>query len=177
MLKKEIKANFKTLGRRFGKQMKAAARQIAAMTADDIASLEQSGSFDLQIDGEGQAISLDDVIITTQDIPGWLAASDAELSVALDISLTDDLKAEGYAREIINRVQNLRKDSNLDVTDTISLTIQQHDALNAAMSQFGDYIQAETLATTLTIQADISTGTAIELPDDIHLSIALSKSA
>ncbi len=175
VLNKEIKANFKTLGRRFGKQMKAAAGQIAAMTAEDIAELESKNSFALQLDSGEEQITLDDVIITTQDIPGWLAATDAELSVALDITLTDDLKAEGYAREIINRVQNLRKDSGLDVTDTIHLSIEQHEALQAAITTFGDYIKLETLADSLSTPSELKDGTEIELPDDITLHIALKK--
>lgn len=174
IIKKGVKPNFKTLGRRLGKNMKAGKAAIEAMTQADIANLEKAGKYDLVIDGQTFELQMEDFIITSEDIEGWLVANDKDLTVALDINLTDSLKAEGMAREIVNRIQNLRKDSGFDVTDKINITIENHDAIRAAVEQFGDYIKAEVLGESLTL-ADSVDGVNVELIDEVSVMILVER--
>ncbi len=146
ILVKKIKANFKSLGPKFGKMMKQLAGAIHGLDQDDIRKFEREGLLKLNINGEEVAIDLNDVDITTQDIPGWSVANQDHLTVALDITITDDLQQEGLAREFVNRIQNLRKDRGLDVTDRISLEIESNEETDQAFNTFKDYICAETLA-------------------------------
>jgi len=146
VLVKKIKPNFKALGPKYGKMMKMISGEIAKMGQDDIALFEKEQAFVINVNGEEISLSLDDVEILSEDIPGWLVASEGHLTVALDINVTEELREEGVAREFINRIQNLRKESGLDVTDKIILTIQKHDAINSAINKFNDYIATQTLA-------------------------------
>jgi len=175
IIKKGIKPNFKTLGKRLGKQMKAGKAAIEAFTQADIAQLERAGTYTLDLDGTAFELTMEDVTITSEDIEGWMVASDAEITVALDVTLTPELIAEGVARELVNRIQNLRKDKGLDVTDRIALTIENHEAITNARTQFKDYICAEVLATELTVVDALSTGDTVEFIDDVSLKMQIEK--
>lgn len=146
MLVKSIKPNFKTIGPKYGKQMKAIAGIVAGFTQDDIATIEQNNGWSGSIEGAEINLDLADFEINAQDIPGWLVASESGLTVALDITISENLKSEGIAREIVNRVQNLRKDSGLDVTDRITLNIETSDFVQVATLANKEYICAEVLA-------------------------------
>ncbi len=175
ILVKEIKANFKTLGPKHGKQMKAIAAAISTFEQQDIKKLEQKGSYTLTIDGKELGITTDDVIISSQDIPGLLVANNKGITVALDITMDETLIEEGIARELVNRIQNIRKDSGLEVTDRIRLSITKHAKISAAIATNNKYICEETLADEIVIVDDEpKNGVAIEF-DDIKTYIALIK--
>lgn len=149
VISKKIKANFKTLGPKYGKLMKQISGAIAAFSQHDISEMERNGGCELQISGEIVKLGLEDVEIQTEDIPGWLVATEGGLTIALDINLTEELKQEGIAREFVNKIQNIRKDSDFDVTDRISLKIQKHEFYNLAVENFREYISNQTLAAEL----------------------------
>ena len=146
VLVKRIKPNFKTLGPRYGKLMKQITAAFAELTQDDIRRYEQTKSYSLNVDGQCLELTLEDAEITTEDIPGWAVATVDNMTVALDVTITDTLAEEGLAREIVNRVQNMRKDGGMEVTDKISLLIERNDAINGAVENYGSYICSETLA-------------------------------
>jgi isoleucyl-tRNA synthetase len=175
VLKKRIKPNFKTLGRRLGKDMKVAAQEINGMSQEDIANIEQTGKYTLAANGNTYELTLEDFEITAEDIPGLLVANDGPLTVALDITLTPELEAEGMARDIVNRIQNIRKDSGFEVTDKIKVVMEQADAVASAVAQFGDYIKAETLTADLQLSADVANGQEIELPGEVKVQIQVEK--
>ena len=156
IISKKIKANFKTLGPKHGKLMKQISGEIANFSQEDITRLERSGSYDLNVNGETIALGLEDVEIQTEDVPGWLVASEGGLTIALDINLTEELKQEGIAREFINKIQNIRKDSDFEVTDRIVLTIQKDERFNLAVENFRDYISNQTLASELVLVDQIN---------------------
>ncbi|MEL6864864.1 MAG: isoleucine--tRNA ligase [Bacteroidota bacterium] len=172
VIKKKIKPNFKTLGRRLGKNMKAAAAAISQFSQDDIAQLEKSGQYVLDINGEQFELGLEDFEISSEDIPGWQVATDNGLTVALDITLTEALQAEGTARELVNRIQNMRKNKDFNVTDKIVVTLENHEAITSAVETFGDYICNETLATELNLETDVD-GEQVSLSDEVSLGIAI----
>lgn len=175
ILVKEIKANFKTLGPKHGKQMKAIAAAISTFEQQDVKILEQTGSYTLTIDGKELGITTDDVMISSQDIPGLLVANNKGITVALDITMDETLIEEGIARELVNRIQNIRKDSGLEVTDRIRLSITKHAKISAAIATNNKYICEETLADEIVIVDDEpKNGVAIEF-DDIKTYIALLK--
>jgi isoleucyl-tRNA synthetase len=174
VIKKRIKPNFKTLGKTLGKNMKDASKLIGAFTQEDISTLEKSGSYALTVNGENYDLSLADFDISAEEIPGWQVAQDGDITVALDITLTDELLAEGMARELVNRIQGIRRDINLDVTDRISIQLQDHKLIRNAVHEYGDYIKAEVLGDTLTLN-DMSEGTEIELPGDVKLLVGVEK--
>ncbi|MDQ3193268.1 MAG: isoleucine--tRNA ligase [Bacteroidota bacterium] len=177
VLVKKIKPNFKTIGPKYGKQMKAIAQAVAEFTQADIAKIENKKEFELQLNGD--AISLDylDFEITSEDIPGWLVASEGKLTVALDITITEELKEEGIAREIINRIQNLRKEKGLEVTDKIELKIKAEKSINSAINNNLNYICTETLASTLEIvnDLDFATSQQVEVDDEVKTLISIVK--
>ena len=160
IIKKGIKPNFKILGKRLGKRMKAGKAAIEAFGQADIAQLEREGRYVLELEGEPFELLLEEVTITSEDIEGWLVATDAEITVALDVTLTPALEAEGMARELVNRIQNLRKDQDFAVTDRIKLRIEQHRAINTAILDFEEYICQEVLANDLQVVE--------ALPDSAH---------
>ena len=174
ILVKRIKPNFKTLGPRYGKIMKAISAQIQNFTQQEINALEAAGRCDLSVEGQPVEILLSDVEIATQDIPGWVVANDGSLTVALDIMVSDELKAEGIARELVNRIQNIRKEG-FDVTDRITIDLQSGE-WDEAVKQHMDYICAETLCTRLTLLPTVENGTTIEIIEGISTNIAVSKS-
>lgn len=149
IIKKKIKPNFKTLGPKFGKQMKQIAAFINQLGQAEIEKFEKEGTLDTLIDNLNIKLTLEDVEIHTEDIPGWTVASEGKLTVALDINVTEELKEEGIAREFINKIQNLRKDNNFEVTDRINLTIEKHNKYNQALLNHKDYICTQTLANQL----------------------------
>jgi len=173
-LVKRIKPNFKTLGPKFGKHMKAIAAKVNGFSAEDIATLEKNQEMQLDLGEENVTISMDDVEISTDDIPGWLVAAENGITVALDITLTDELKGEGLARELVNRIQNLRKDSGFEVTDRIEIKINNTPAIKSAVEANKNYICAEVLADALEI-TEVTDGTVIEIDGDTSTEIAIHK--
>lgn len=164
ILIKKIKPNFKTLGPKYGKQMKGISAAFASFDQAKINQIERmEENMKLMIDGTEIVITPEDVEITSEDIPGWLVASDGKLTVALDITLTEELIEEGLAREFINRIQNLRKESGFDVTDKISIRILKHDAINAALENYRSYIAAQTLANEITLVDSLKDPDAVEI--------------
>ena len=145
-LSKTVKPNFRVLGKKVGKQMKSAAAAIAKLDAGAIAALESSGTYNIDLDGEVYALVREDVDIRAADIPGWEIASDGPLTAALDLTLTPELEREGLARELVNRIQNLRKAAGLEVTDRITVQLSPNAALAAAVEAHGDYVRSEVLA-------------------------------
>lgn len=176
VIRKKVKPNFKTLGKRLGADMKAAAAAIAALSQPEIQGIEKAGTYDLQIEDRSYQLSLEDLEITSDDIPGWQIATDGELTVALDLGLTEELKAEGIARELVNRIQNIRKGMDFEVTDRILIFVKKDEALHAALSHFGAYICQETLADRIEALADIPEGAeTVELVDGIAAQLAVKK--
>lgn len=176
VLVKSIKANFKTLGPKFGPKMKAIAAAITAFSQDDIAKMESEGKYVLNIEGSEIEIALTDVEIITQDIPGWVVANEDALTVALDTTITEDLRMEGISRELVNRIQNIRKESNFDVTDNIIVEIEQHNLLCPAVERFMDYICSETLTKELKFVDKVQEPTQmIDVIDGVELGIKIKK--
>ncbi|ALI98999.1 isoleucine--tRNA ligase [Rufibacter tibetensis] len=152
ILVKKIKPNFKRLGQVFGPKLKLVAAQIQQMSQEDIAKMEREGFFEIPVEDDTTVLSREDVEIMSEDIPGWLVASEGALTVALDITITDELRLEGIARELVNRLQNLRKDSGLDVQDKIRVFLQDgNEEVAAAVQAFGGYISEEVQAVELTL--------------------------
>ena len=177
VIKKKIKANFKTLGPKYSKLMKQIAAEIAKMTSADIARFEREGSYTLTIGDETIVLAPEDAEITAEDIEGLLVANEGKLTVALDVNVTPQLREEGIAREFINRIQNIRKDSGLDVTDKIRVFINRHDAINAAIENFGEYIGQQTLAVEVSLTDGLTESNAVkvELDDEIVTYIQINK--
>ncbi|PID90463.1 MAG: isoleucine--tRNA ligase [Bacteroidetes bacterium] len=155
VLVKRVKPNFKALGPKFGKSMKAVAAHLTSLSQEDIATFERDGSLDIEVGDIKGTVEIAQVEIVPEDIPGWLVATDGELTIALDVTITPELRAEGIAREVVNRVQNLRKETGLEVTDRIRLWVNDPDGAEAlaakAVAQSKDYIQGQTLASALSI--------------------------
>jgi isoleucyl-tRNA synthetase len=161
ILVKKIKPNFKTLGPKFGKDMKLITSAINAFNADDIKNIEQNGSLDIEINGKNITLGIDDVEITSQDIEGWLVANEGALTVALDVTISEELRKEGIARELVNRIQNLRKESGFEVTDRIDVQLQNDAKVAAAINSNKDYIKSETLTEDLKIVDKVNNGIEI----------------
>jgi len=174
VLVKQIKPNFKTLGPRFGKDMGLIAKEIQGFTQEQINELDRNGSYTLVLSGKSITLAQDDVEISSQDIPGWLVANANGITVALDITITEDLRKEGIARELVNRIQNLRKDSGFEVTDKIKVQLEKNGNLEDAITANLDYVQSETLTKLLVFEDKIENGTEIEF-DDIKTKIIISK--
>ncbi len=174
ILIKQIKPNFKVLGPRFGKNMKAVSQAVNQFTADDIKKIEQNQVFNIEINSEIITLQLSDVEITSKDIEGWLVATSGPLTVALDITLTDDLKEEGTARELVNRIQNLRKDSGLELTDRIVVSLLSNEHIVNAVNSNIDYIKTETLSDEVCILNDLDKGIDVEF-DEINTKLFIEK--
>jgi len=174
ILVKKIKPNFKTLGPKYGKLMKDIADKIANFSQRDISDFELSGTYDTVIGAQKVELSPEDVEISSEDIPGWLVANEGKLTVALDITVTEELKLEGTARELINRIQNLRKDSDFNVTDKISVVLQKHPATDAAIAAHRDYIMSQVLATNLETVETVDNGVDVEI-DDMMLRVRITR--
>ena len=177
ILMKKIKPNFKTLGPRYGKLMKSINAALISFDNEQIGQFETAGKYNLHIEGQEVEILISDVEILTEDIPGWLISSTGNLTVALDITITDDLKHEGIARELVNRIQNLRKENQFEVTDKISLLIEKTNELEIAVQKNFDYICSETLADSLQLTDQILTNNkiTIELTDEMKTNIIIEK--
>ena len=174
ILVKKVKCNFRTMGKKFGKDMKAVAAAVAALTQEQIAELEANGRLVLENleNLDKLEILAEDVEIISEDIPGWLVGNDGNLTVALDITLTDELRAEGMARTLVNRIQNMRKKSGLEITDHIRVSIEPNEASTKAVEAFGDYIARQVLADDLKLEAN--DGQAVEF-DEFKLNIQIAK--
>ena len=177
ILVKTIKPNFKTLGPRYGKLMKAIVQSVNSFDQKAISDLESSGKYTLQVDGHEVELGLDDVEISSQDVPGWLVAHEGKYTVALDITITEDLRAEGLAREMVNRIQNLRKDAGLEVTDKINLRVEKQPEIDPSVEKNLSYICAETLAKSLILaeKDELKNGVDVELEEGITTKIELQK--
>jgi isoleucyl-tRNA synthetase len=167
---KKIKPNFKTLGKTLGGNMKFAQPAIEALTQADIAQLEKDKTINLELNGQIYPLSIDDFLITSEDIPGWLVANDGDVTVALDVTLTDELIAEGTARDLVNKIQNLRKDRDFNITDKIKVKLERHEAIVDAVNNYSEYIKSEVLATEF-VFADMVFADKIELNDVVGLGI------
>ena len=175
ILVKRIKPDFKKLGPRYGKIMKALAAAIQQMSQEDINAFEKAGTFTLQVDGQDAVLERTDVEIISEDIPGWLVANEGRLTVALDITVTDELKKEGLARELVNRIQNLRKSSGFDITDKVNITIASSPEMDGAVTAYKDYITSQVLANSLTITTEpIADATVLDF-EDFTLSVKVEK--
>ena len=174
ILVKQIKPNFKALGPRFGKDIKSISNAISKFTSEDINKIEQSGIFAVEVNGESITLKRSDVEITSQDIEGWLVANEGALTVALDVTLTDELRQEGIARELVNRIQNLRKDSGFDVTDRIDVILQKNDKIVKAVQSNIEYIKTETLTEELEIIDEVNNGVEI-IFDKVNTKLFIKK--
>jgi len=174
ILVKEIKPNFKTLGPRFGKDMKAIADAINGFEATQISALERDGSLTIEISGKNIILDASDVVIQSKDIEGWSVASEQGVTVALDSTLSESLVLEGIARELVNRVQNLRKDKGFEVTDTIALTIEKHSRLQEAVQANESYVMSEILAQKIQFIDKNADGETLSF-DDIETMISIHK--
>ena len=172
VLVKKVKCNFRTMGKKFGKMMKGIAAATSALDQEQIAALETQGKIELNVEGQQVTIESADVEIISEDIPGWLVSNEGNLTVALEVELTDELRNEGMARELINRIQNMRKDSGLEITDRIKVVISNKEAIASAVDNFGEYIKAQVLADQIEL-AD-NDGVEVEL-DDLKANILVSK--
>jgi len=174
ILVKKVKPDFKKLGPRYGKVMKALAAAIQAMTQEEIATFERDGSFTFSIDGNACTVLTDDVEIISEDIPGWLVANEGRLTIALDITVTDELRREGLARELVNRLQNLRKSSGLEITDHIRVTLAPAEEMEGVLETYGDYIRRQVLADAITTTERSADMTELEF-DDFQLPVKIEK--
>ncbi len=173
---KRVQPDFKKLGPKFGKLMKAAAERIKALGAKEISSLERDGYLDIDVDGQTTRIELDDVKIISEDMEGWLVANDGDLTVALDIEINPDLAREGLARDIVNRIQRLRKDRGYDITDHINLTLLPGENVAEVVDQYGEYIAGQLLADNITVaEPDNDADVVILDIDDLKLGAVVTK--
>lgn len=174
VIKKSIKPNFKTLGKKLGKNMKAAAELIADFNQEEIAKFEKTGEINLEVDGVNYLLEGEDLVVNSEDIPGWLVASDKGITVALDITITESLKAEGIARELVNRIQNIRKSKDLNVTDNIHVNVTLTNSTAKAVAEFADYIKSETLALNLLTVENLQVGDEVELIEEEKIFIEVT---
>ncbi|NII24059.1 isoleucine--tRNA ligase [Pseudoflavitalea sp. X16] len=175
-IKKKIKPNYTALGKKLGGKMKAVAAALAGFSQEDIARLEKEGSISLFIDNEPLILQVNEVEIASEDIPGWMVANKDSLTVALDVTVTPELINEGNARELVNRIQKIRKDNGYELTDRIAVQVTNHQDLKQSIAQFNNYICAEILADTLELVPELPNGTEIEV-NDISLKVFVIKKA
>jgi len=175
VLVKKIKPDFKKLGPLYGKIMKKLSAALQEMGQENIASFEKEGTCTLNIEGQKVVVNRDDVEIISEDIPGWLVSNEGNLTVALDIIVSDELKKEGLARELVNRIQNLRKSCGFDITDKIAVTVLSNEQMDDAIRSYKDYISRQVLAVSIEI-ADHAVSDATELDfEDFVLSVHIEK--
>ncbi len=171
LLKKRIKPNFKTLGKRLGPHMKAAQEIINNLSQEEINAIEKSKGYTLNVGDTSFDLNLEDFEIAAEDIPGWLVANDGPLTVALDITLNEELLAEGMARELVNRIQNIRKTRDFNVTDRIVVDLESHPAVTEAVNKYRQYISDEVLASRLDLQAALIEGEVLDLPEEVNVKV------
>jgi isoleucyl-tRNA synthetase len=174
VLVKRVKCDFKKLGPKFGKQMKSVAAAVSEMSQEAIIELEKTGRYALQIDGNEAVIEVSDVEIISEDIPGWLVANEGNLTVALDVTVTEELRREGIARELVNRIQNIRKLSGFEITDKIQVTLSKNANTDEAVQQYNEYICNQVLATSLQLADTVEDGTELNF-DDFNLYVKVVK--
>ena len=172
VLVKKVKCNFRTMGKKFGKLMKGVAAAMDQLSQEQIAALEQQGTIGIEVEGQQLTVEAVDVEIISEDIPGWLVANDGNLTVALEVELNEELKDEGMARELINRIQNIRKESGLEITDRIHITIAPNAEVEKSVAHFGEYIKTQVLADDLNIK--LNDGQEVDF-DDFKLNIKVEK--
>lgn len=172
VLVKKVKCNFRTMGKKFGKLMKGIAAAMGNLSQEEISQLQTTGSYELEVEGQKAVVEATDLEIISEDIPGWLVSNEGNLTVALDVELTDELLNEGMARELINRIQNIRKEIGLEITDRINVTLSPDSKVEAALAGFADYIKAQVLADNVCI-AD-NDGIAAEI-EDLNINIKVAK--
>nr|WP_246186056.1 DUF5915 domain-containing protein [Phnomibacter ginsenosidimutans] len=173
-INKKIKPNFALLGKKLGPNMKAVGIALTAFSQQQIADLERNGSVELDVNGQNISILVNEVDISADDIPGWSVASKGSLTVALDITLTDELKQEGDARELVNRIQNIRKESNFELTDRIDVQYAGPENIVDSFDRFKSYICAEILADSLSYVPALTDGVSVEV-NDYQLTLKVSK--
>jgi len=166
-LVKKIKPNFKTLGKKFGKQMKEIAVAMNSFGNHEISEIERNGKFILTLPTGDVELTSEDVEIITEDMPGWLVANEGKLTVALDITVTDALVREGIARELVNRIQNIRKSNGYEIVDKISVEIESREEISEAVNEFSNYIATQTLANSVILVNEIKEATELEFEDYI----------
>ena len=174
ILVKKIKCNFRTLGKKFGKLMKSINAAVAEMSQEQISSLETNGSITLNVEGVDAVIETADVEIYSEDVPGWTVANEGALTVALDVEVTEELRQEGIAREIVKKIQTMRKDGGLDIVDRIIVSLSKNSTSDEAVNKFGEYISNQVLADSLQLVESIEGGEAIEL-DDVTIYVSIAK--
>ncbi len=173
-IKKKIKPNFIALGKRLGAKMKAVTAALQNFTQEDISSLEKEGNYTLLIDSEPLILQVNEVEISSEDIPGWMVATKDSLTVALDVTVSPELEKEGNARELVNRIQKIRKDNGYELTDRILVKIEEPASLKESITRFNNYICAEILADRLELVPEIIDGTEIEV-NDVSLKVFVTK--
>ena len=174
VLVKRVKCDFKKLGPKFGKQMKAVAAAVSGMTQEEIAHLEREGSYTFTLDGAEAVVEAADVDIFSEDIPGWLVANEGRLTVALEVTVTDELRREGIARELVNRIQNIRKSSGFEITDKIDIVLSKNPNTDDAVTEYNTYICNQVLANSLTLADEVADATELSF-DDYSLMIKVTK--
>jgi isoleucyl-tRNA synthetase len=172
---KRIKPDFKKLGPRYGKIMKDLAAAVAGLSQEDILALEQNGRLEIPVAGQPAEITTDDVEILSEDIPGWLVANNGKWTVALDITVTDNLRKEGIARELVNRIQHIRKANGYEITDKIAVAIQSDEWVNEAVEEYKSYIANQVLANTVTL-VPLTDGVELDF-DDFKLMVKVERLA
>ena len=174
VLVKKVKCDFKKLGPKFGKQMKAVAAAVSEMSQEAIAELEKNGKYTFQLDGGEAVVEATDVEIFSEDIPGWLVANEGKLTVALEVTVTEELKREGIARELVNRIQNIRKSSGFEITDKINIVLSKNPDTDGAVNEYNTYICNQVLANSLTLADEVADGTELNF-DDFSLYVKVTR--
>lgn len=174
VLVKKVKCDFKKLGPKFGKQMKAVAAAVAGMSQEAIAELEKNGQYTFDLDGAQAVVESSDVEIFSEDIPGWLVANEGKLTVALEVTVTEELRREGIARELVNRIQNIRKSSGFEITDKINIVLSKNEKTDDAVNEYNTYICNQVLANSLALADEVDDGTELDL-DEYSLYVKVEK--
>ena len=178
LLVRKVKPNFKTLGPRYGKLMKEISTSVSALSPQEIMAFETTGSLSLTLNGQEIILTNSDVEIISEDIPGWQVANDGKLTVALDVTVSDELRYEGIAREFVNRIQNIRKESGYDVTDKITVAIGDIEFVREAVKRHASYIASQTLATSVRLTDNFSGGSFREVDiDEVNIKILVVKNS
>ena len=174
ILVKRVKCNFRVMGKKFGKQMKAVAAAVEQLDQDAIAELEKTGRYSFMLEGVETVVEITDVEIINEDIPGWLVTNEGQLTVALEVTITEELRREGIARELVNRIQNIRKNNGFEITDKVSITLSRHPQINEAVEEYSAYICTQVQANNLSLVEEVDNGTELDF-DDFNLAIKVER--
>ena len=175
ILVKKVKCNFRVMGKKFGKLMKAVNAAVTALNQDDINRLDAEGKLSLTVEGQTIEVERTDVDIISEDMPGWTVANEGALTVALDLEITPELKNEGIAREIVKRIQTFRKESGFEITDRINIVLEENESTSAAISTFGNYIASQVLADSITTSNTVDNANTTFDFDDFKLNVSIVK--